>query len=355
MFEARLRPYGRQSAGVTQHQAGIRRRQAMMLVAGVVSSTASAQGGSSPWPLPLDWKADWPRTDFSRSTIDLREVRSGGPPRDGIPPIDTPMFMPARSVTGLDPDEPVLSFSVGDDARCYPLRVLIWHEIVNDVVGGRPVAVTYCPLCNTSIVFDRRLGDRSLDFGTTGKLRFSDLLMYDRQTESWWQQFTGEAVVGALAGARLSMLPSRLEEIGAFIARAPAGQVLVPRDPSVRPYGTNPYVGYDSAPRPFLYDGVMPPDGVAPMMRVVAVDDRAWTLPLLRARGTVADGDLVLRWRPGKRSALDAARISDGARVGAVEVLRDGQEAVHLVTFAFAFFAFNPNGVLYTDAGPVRL
>ena len=99
--------------------------------------------------------------------------------------------------------EPVIGLVVNGDARAYPLKILIWHEIVNDTVGGVPVTVTYCPLCNSAIVFERTVDGRVLDFGTTGKLRNSDLVMYDRQTESWWQQFSGTAIVGAMTGTKL--------------------------------------------------------------------------------------------------------------------------------------------------------
>ena len=122
-------------------------------------------------------------------------------------------------------------------------------------MGGTPVTITYCPLCNSAIVFDRRVPPHVLDFGTTGKLRNSDLVMYDRQTESWWQQFTGEAIVGTLAGAELKLVPARLESFAQFKTRHPAGKVLIPNDPGLRDYGRNPYVGYDMAAAPFLYRG----------------------------------------------------------------------------------------------------
>ena len=112
--------------------------------------------------------------------------------------IDDPKFVSASDATDIGDPEPVIQFGLGDDMRAYPLRVLIWHEMANDVVDGTPVAVTYCPLCNAAIVFDRRVDGRVLEFGTTGKLGSSDLVMYDRQTETWWQQFTGGAIVGAL-------------------------------------------------------------------------------------------------------------------------------------------------------------
>ncbi len=302
--------------------------------------------------LPPSWKWEWPHTDFSRHSVDLGEIRSGGPPRDGIPAIDAPRFRPASEVE-LAGREPVISFAVGEDVRAYPLRILIWHEIVNDVVGGVPVAVTFCPLCNTGIVFDRRLGGRVLDFGTTGKLRNSDLVMYDRQTESWWQQFTGEAIVGALTGQRLEMLPSRLESFASFRRRVPDGRVLVPTDPRLRPYGQNPYAGYDRAAAPFLYDGPLPEE-IAPLARVVRVGREGWSLELLKRRGTIRHGDLVLRWQPGQASALDAPLVAEGMDVGTVTVQRrtaDGglEDVVYTVDFAFAFRAFFPDAPLHLE------
>ena len=208
-------------------------------------------------------KAFWPATDFSICTVPLAEIRSGGPGKDGIPALDDIRTIPVQENSTLKPEEPVISLNINGTARAWPLRVLIWHEIANDTLGGVPVAATYCPLCNAAIVFDRRLDGAVLDFGTTGNLRRSDLVMYDRQTESWWQQYTGEAIIGKKAGAKLTVLPSRLESWGEFRARHPDGTVLVPTDPGARHYGANPYRGYDSAAFPFLYDGEVP-EGIAP-------------------------------------------------------------------------------------------
>jgi hypothetical protein len=313
-------------------------------VLAVVSAAALAN--------PALWKHEWPRTDFTRHAVPLDEIHSGGPPKDGIPAIDRPSFAPI-SAAGLADREPVLGLVLEGEARAYPLRVMIWHEIVNDRVGGVPVAVTYCPLCNAAIAFDRRLDGRELDFGTTGKLRHSDLVMYDRQTESWWQQFSGEAIVGELAGARLRALPVRLESFAAFKARAPQGVVLVPNDPASRRYGHNPYVGYESSGWPFLFRGEVP-EGVLPLERVVTVGDEAWSLPLLRREREVRSGDLRIAWREGQASALEAAEIAEGPDVGDVIVQRAGVDVTHHVTFAFVFFAFHPDGVLH-DVGGRRI
>jgi hypothetical protein len=297
------------------------------------------------------WRAEWPKTDFSRHSINLSEIRSGGPPKDGIPSIDTPQFSAAADSKAIADTEPVIGLKIKGDVRAYPLSVLMWHEIVNDTVGGVPVSVTFCPLCNAAMVFDRRLDGRVLDFGTTGKLRKSDLVMYDRQTESWWQQFLGEAIVGELTGKRLKLVPARIESFANFKARAPMGKVLVPNEPARRDYGRNPYAGYDTLERPFLYDGDMP-KGIAPLARVVTIGKEAWALDLLRKKRRIEAGDHVLTWTPGQNSALDSPQISAGRDVGNVVVQKKTKagliDAVYGIDFAFAFHAFHPNGVIHT-------
>jgi Protein of unknown function (DUF3179) len=318
---------------------------------------------------PGSWRAEWPGTDFSQHTVPLEEIKSGGPPKDGIPSIDTPRFERLNDgaavgwASRIGDAEPVIALDVRGDTRAYPLSVLIWHEVANDIVAGTPVAVTYCPLCNAALVFERTVGNRVLDFGTTGKLRNSDLVMYDRQTESWWQQFEGDAIVGVMSGKRLRLVPSRLESFGRFRQRFPHGQVLIPSDPGARNYGTNPYVGYDaSGQKPFLYNGSLP-DGIDPMERVVAVETRpghreAWSLLLLREHGAIESGDIILRWEAGQTSALDKRTIAGGRDIGNVVVQRrqGGQlsDIAYDVTFAFAFHAFRPESPIHkaTAAGP---
>lgn len=295
---------------------------------------------------------DWPRTDFSRFTVELDEIRSGGVPKDGIPAIDDPRFILAAQDTALGPHEPVISIKLGSQLRAYPLRILLWHEIVNDTVADIPIAVTFCPLCNSAIVFDRRVLGTTLDFGTTGKLRNSDLVMYDRQTESWWQQFAGQAIVGSMVGAQLKVLPSRVESFERFKSRAPSGLVQIPSNPHMRAYGNNPYVGYDSSSLPFLYDGSLP-KGIAPLERVIVIGNEAWALPLLEKRRVLTVGDVTIRWEPGQNSALDSPLVTDGRDVGNVTVTRaephGSVDEVYDVTFAFAFHAFYPNAPIHTE------
>ena len=302
---------------------------------------------------PLIWKMQWPKTDFSQKSVDLSEIRSGGPGKDGIPAIDHPRFLPLKKIIEdkiYGAREPVIGVVLNGDARAYPLQILMWHEIVNDVVGGIPVTVTYCPLCNSAIVFDRRVAGRVLDFGVSGNLRKSDMVMYDRQTESWWQQFLGEGIVGQMTGTRLKMLPARVEAFGRFAKRAPGGKVLVPSGDSGRAYGMNPYLGYDTSPRPFLYNGEMP-DGIKPLAYVLAVGDDAWSLELLKRKKRIEAGDLVITWTPGQNSALDTSDIAEGRDIGNVVVQRRTPKGlvdeVHDLTFAFVFHAFKKGGKIH--------
>lgn len=311
-----------------------------LLVCGVFA--ASAQ-------VPYGWEREWPDTDFSRSSVNFSNIFSGGPPKDGIPAIDDPVFKPVREAAkGLSSVEPVLSVSLNGDARAYPLSILIWHEIVNDQVGEVPVAITFCPLCNSGVVFERTIDGRVTTFGTTGKLRNSDLIMYDRETESWWQQFEGRAIVGSRLGTGLKRVPARLESVANFVERHPDGKILVPPQGARRDYGTNPYQGYDSLDRPFLYKGTYDGPGRA-LMRVVAVAGKAWSLDYIRSKGSFEEDGVRFTWTSGQASALDSALISEGRDVGTVIVQRRGaddkiDDVVHDIPFAFAFRAFHPDG-----------
>ena len=249
----------------------------------------------------------------------------------------------------------MLSIGINGDFRAYPLRILLWHEIVNETIGGEPVLISYCPLCNSGVVFDRRVDGQVLEFGNTGRLRHKDMVMYDKQTESWWQQFTGEAMIGALTGRTMKPLPARLESLENFRKRAPNGKVLVPEDDRARPYGASPYVGMDSRELPraiarlnFPYDL---PDGVRALERVVVVGEEAWTLAKLREAKRIEANDLVLTWEAGQNSIHDTQLIFRGRDVGNVIVQRrtdDGLEDVpYDVSFAFAFSAFVPDGTLH--------
>lgn len=298
---------------------------------------------------PADLRREFPLADFSRASIGFDEILSGGPPRDGIPALTGPQVIAGMQETSLDPREPVLVMVQGGTARAWPLRYLMWHEIVNDTLEGIPIAVTWCPLCNTALVFDRRVGGQVLEFGVSGRLRHSDMLMYDRQTESFWQQATGEAVVGALTGTSLAPLVAWTESWSGFLAEFPQGQVMA-RPEAARSYGVNPYAGYDSLAQPFLYTGENPPHGIAPLARVVRVGNRAWPLERLRRLGRIEEAGLILSWEGGLASPLDTRQIAAGTDTGRVRV-RDGagRDVVHDIPFAFAFHAFHRDGIWMLD------
>ena len=301
----------------------------------------------------------WPDTDFKTCIVSVDEIMSGGPGKDGIPTIDDVYVRSVDNATELTDQEPVISMTIEGKSRAWPLRYLIWHEIANDTLGGVPISVTYCPLCNAAIVFDRRIDDTVLDFGTTGNLRKSDLVMYDRQTESWWQQFTGQAIIGARAGQTLTVLASRLEDWKSFKTRNPNATVMGVQDLSFRSYGANPYRGYDTSPFPFLYNGKTPAN-IEPLTRVVVVDDTAWSLALIRNVKTLKIDGLIISWKPGQNSALDTREISSGRDVGTVTVRRKKdsgssyEDVPYDVTFAFVFYAFKPEGEFIFTADDVN-
>jgi hypothetical protein len=266
-------------------------------------------------------------TDFSRHTVPYSEILSGGPPKDGIPSIDDPQFVSVSEADAwLEPLEPVLRVEVGEVAKAYPIQILTWHEIVNDTVNGTPLAVTFCPLCNTGIVFERTIDGEAVEFGTTGRLRFSNLIMYDRQTETWWQQGSGEAIAGDLAGAELAFYPADMIAWATFKEAHPDGQVLSRETGYDRTYGQNPYAGYDDInSTPFLFEGPSTPDELPAMARVLTIDlgDEAVAYPydVLReeqvVNDTVDESEVVVFWSAGTASALDARSIAEGRDVGA--------------------------------------
>jgi hypothetical protein len=270
--------------------------------------------------------AGW-STDFARHEVPLDEIIGGGPGKDGIPAIDEPKFLPIDGVDWLVDREPVIAFGIGDDWRAYPIQILIWHEIVNDVVADVPVVVTFCPLCHTAIAFDRTVDGRELDFGTTGNLRHSDLVMYDRQTETWWQQATGRAIVGEQTGTQLEFLPVQLISWEQFRAAHPDGVVLSRETGHARDYERNPYLGYDVADSdPFLLEDKTLIDGrLSPKVRILGLvlgdEAVAYPFPFLAENAVVNDEvggqPIVVLWTDGAASGLGGPTVAGGEIVGA--------------------------------------
>lgn len=274
-------------------------------------------------------------TDLDQTSVELQAfVRSGLQ----VVPINEPLFVPVGvALASFDAREPVIALIIGETQRAYPLSILIRHEVVNDQVAEQYIAVTYCPLCNSAIVFDRRLEDGYvLQLGITGNVYKSNFVMYDDVTHSWWHQISGEALVGPMVGTHLEMLPSLVVGFGTFAERYPDGEVLIgdASQPN-QDYGLNPYVGYDGSSNPLLstddFDERLPP-----MERVLAVviDDQplAYSFEYLERVGAVnteVDAETIVAfWQPGAVSVLDHRSIVQSEDVGQAAVFHrvwDGQ------------------------------
>lgn len=268
---------------------------------------------------------EWGETDFCNASVDFSEIISGGPPKDGIPALTDPVMESVEAAADWLVDQsPVIAVEIDGEARAYPQAILMRHEIANDVINGVPVAVTFCPLCNSSIVFDRRVEGDTLEFGVSGMLRNSDMVMYDRQTDSWWQQFTGEGIVGHYNETLLDIIPSIVVGFGDFAERYPDGQVMAPDQGFGSGYGRNPYTGYaDSDPSRFLFRGQVDPR-LPGTERVLAYSDGetyvAYAFETLREQivinDTVGDTDVLAIWQPGVADALDQSIIDESRDLG---------------------------------------
>ncbi len=267
-------------------------------------------------------------TDFSRATIDLNELLVGIPasdPRDLIPPIDDPVFIPVSEIDWLTDRDPGVALEIGEDARFYPLAILTRHEIVNDEIGDLPVAVTYCPLCNTGVVFDRRFDGKIIRLGVSGLLRNSDLVMWDDQSQTLWQQITGEGIVGEYAGERLTPIGSAIVRWADFAEAHPDGLAMSENQGSGRSYGSNPYEFYSSRPAPYsFYQGEID-DRFPALERVVGVTigdvSKAYPFSVLQEATPVNDivngKPIVVVWgSPDTADALDASDISEARAIG---------------------------------------
>jgi Protein of unknown function (DUF3179) len=294
----------------------------------ILCQYAVAGVGQRSKPEPVDEYPEW-KTNTAKRSIDLDDLDSPGMPRDGIPSIDTPRFVSvAAAREWLTPNEPVIALEVNGVSRAYPLQILLWHEVANDRIAGVPVAVTFCSICNSAIVFRRTLGRRVLSFGISGFVHGANMVLYDRQTESWWQQFTGEAIVGDLTGQKLRRLAAQVVSFDQFATAFPKGQVLSRETGYVREYGRNPHVRYDRIDgRPSHFRG-KPDDRLTPMEKVIGVEvgdaAKAYPYSISRVRRVIYDRigsqEIVVFHAEGATSALDAGDLKRSREVGSTGV-----------------------------------
>ena len=303
----------------------------------------------------LDWGTAW-----GIRIVDFAEI-SQGAGRDAIPAISGPLYVSILEASDYYTDNvPMVQVNVNGDVRAFPLEILTWHEIVNDVIGGMPVTVTFCPLCNTAIAFESQIGEEVYKFGVSGLLRNSDLVMYDRNTESLWQQSSGRAIVGRMVGARLSYVPATVVTLGQLRFAYPDALVMSRDTGWARSYGQNPYRGYDNpengGPYTFFFDRDSIDERLPPAERVVSIEGAsgtaiAYAWSAVSAQGVLHDSfdgiDLVVFWTPGATSILDSGVLRDGREVGTTAVFESSLDGQSLT------FAPNPDdeaGQTFVDA-----
>ena len=297
--------------------------------------------------------ANW-STDFCQSIVDFNEIQVGNPVKNGIPSVTDPSMESVEvAADWLAARSPVIAVELGDEARAYPLAILMWHEIANDDIGDTPVAVTFCPLCNSSVTFDRRVKNHVLEFGVSGMLRNSDLIMYDFETESWWQQLTGEGLAGAYAGTLLDIVPSQVISFGSFAKRHPDGLVMSRETGHNRQYGVNPYSNYDTRPgTPFLFRGEVDPRVTPPVAHVLAavIEDVpvAYPFKILSDVGVlndvVAETPVAVFFQPGVASALGDYMIDNARDIGTAGMYEATLDDLVLT------FSANDDGAFSDDA-----
>lgn len=282
--------------------------------------------------------------DYSNKRIPLSEIRSGGPPKDGIPAIlrpDTITLKKADKI--LSQKDKVIGIVINGKARAYPIRILNWHEIVNDRLGGMDITVTYCPLCGTGMVFNAVVNNKKMIFGVSGKLYNSDVLLYDHESESLWSQLQMEAVTGKYSGTKLKLLPSRLTTWKDWKERYPQTTVISFRTGYSRDYSRNPYLDYEKSR--LLYFPVKPRDN--------RLHPKTWVIGLTVGKSA----------RAYPFSELERARedVSDsvGGKPITVEFDSDSRSAVirdeggniipSITAYWFAWAAFHPGTEIYKN------
>lgn len=282
--------------------------------------------------------------DFSRHSVPLDQIMAGGPPKDGIPAILTPDFVSATEAGFLDEQDRILGLADGQEAKAYPVKILNWHEIVNDWLAGKPVVVTYCPLCGTGIGFHPVVNGRALTFGVSGLLYQSDMVMYDHQTESLWSQISMEAIAGPMTGITLTHIFLEHTTWGEWLRAHPATRVLSTQTGYRRDYRQDPYLGYaqradlmfpvtktDSRFHPKEWILGLTAGGVAkayPFSELKKVES-----PL---QDEVNGQRFMIRFNSDTRSA--SALDADGNRVPTV------------MAFWFAWYAFHPETEVFTGS-----
>jgi len=285
--------------------------------------------------------------DLAGALVPVEEILQGGPPKDGIPAIDRPAFVVARDATELRPDDMVLAIFRNGIAKAYPIRILNWHEVVNDQFGAENVVVTFCPLCGSGMAFEAKTGGRALRFGVSGLLYNSDVLLYDRETQSLWSQIRTQAVAGPLKGGYLTVVPVLHTTWADWRARHRESLVLSQKTGFSREYGRDPYAGYENSAE-LLFPVRFRAEGFHPKERVLGIvlDGKAKAYPFVEmAKGSGKIADMVA----GRAVRIRYSREHQSAEAFDAQ----GQPLVATTLFWFAWAAFHPDTEIYRAAGSI--
>lgn len=284
--------------------------------------------------------------DISGSLVPQDQILSGGPRKDGIPAIDKPRFLRADEAGKLKPDDRVLGITINDIAKAYPISILSWHEIVNDSIGDQAFIVTYCPLCGTGMAFSADLDGEVASFGVSGLLYESDVLLYDRPTNSLWSQILRQAVSGPMKGRELTMLPLQHTTWGKWQSDHPDTLVLSRETGYLRDYDTDPYANYEESTAVLFRVSRKAPSRYHPKDRVLGVEIdgsfKAYPYPELRKHKRSAFQDIIngqqitVHWD----EMSETATVTDG----------DGDEIPTVSAYWFAWYTFHPDTAVF-EAG----
>lgn len=278
--------------------------------------------------------------DLSRHSVPPGQILDGGPPKDGIPAILQPKFVSASEAGFLEANDQVVGILVEGKARAYPLRILNWHEVVDDSVGGNAFAVTYCPLTGSAIVYNRGLGPKELTLGVSGKLYESNLLFYDKSSESLWSQIKGEAIAGPLTGQRLRALPSVVTTWAAWRESHPDTLVLDVNTGYPRDYGADPYRSYENSSE-LMFPVATTDDRLPPKERVLGLTINGADEAFPFSRLAKAKPPLIVNLG-GQRVTVvfDAPTQTAVARAG-------GMQVAAYTGYWFAWVAFHPKTAIW--------
>lgn len=268
--------------------------------------------------------------------IERDAILRGGPPRDGIPSIDAPKFISPEKADFMKDDDIVLSYTHDGTTRAYPLRILVWHEIVNETIAGKPILVTYCPLCGTAMIFDRKVGGKVRSFGVSGLLYQSDVLMYDREDESLWSQLKMEAVSGPLSGTKLEWLPSEHLKWSAWKAKHPKGEVLSTDTGHQRDYNAQAYASYFKSPKTMF---PIPKHNEA-------LPEKEWVVGVIHEGKAVAFPITTLEKSNEAKQDGVSLKFDPASRLSTATDGK-GNELPTVTVFWFAWQAFHPQTTLW--------